>query len=409
MLRILKNKRQLFLVIAGIAVLLAVLCGIGIYNMPEKRLNRHLEMANKYLEEANYEQAIVEFDKVIAIDPMSAAAYIGKAEAYEGLGDYNMAIETLEAGLEKIYENTDIRKKLVDLYLSELEKEKTGENYEGELKIYDRLLKLTANDERVVNGLCECLNSYIAILMKEEKYDKIRELAEKYESVAINVDFASILARMQEIEAYRKLVKGILGHIAFSCSEENYDDVFQLMQSEEYEAFLAKLDELPDTYGIETEYGKIGIYKVDSELYGNYMIYYGDYENNQRQGSGVWLGYYDNNNYMAKGTWEDDVPQGEFLVREWSNILAEDVVYRVISGNVQDGLWNGDVLWKFEMADKENTYPVAFDNGRWVMIREDEDEWVVSEGTLERGKEDSVLIVEKGKELVKKGIVGFEK
>lgn len=408
-MKILKNKKRMFPIIAGMAVLLTVFCGSGIYNMPENRLNRHLEMANKYLEETNYEQAIVEFDKVIAIDPMSTAAYIGKAEAYVGLNDYDMAIETLEVGYGRALENVDIKKKLVELYIDVVEKGNENADYESELLIYDRLLELAADDERVINGLCECLNFYIAILMDEEKYDKIRELAEKYEFAAVNVDFVSILASIQEIEEYRALVKGILSRIAFSCSEENYDDVFQLMQSEEYEAFLAKIDELPDTYGMETEYGRIGIYKVDSELYGNYMIYYGDYENGQRQGTGVWLGYKNNNNYMAKGTWEGDVPQGEFVVREWSNILDEDVVYRVISGNIQDGLWDGAVLWKFEKTSVEETFPVTFNNGIWVALRIDEEDgnWIVSEDTLERGKEGGTLHIEKEKQSLKVGIVGF--
>ena len=407
--KILKNRKRMFLIIAGIAVLLAILCGIGIYNIPENRLNRHLEMANKYLEETNYEQAIVEFDKVIAIDPMSAAAYIGKAEAYVGLNDYDSAIETLEVGFSRTPEDVDIKKKLVELYIDEAEQKNGSADYEDELTIYDRLLELAADDERVINGLCECLNLYIAILMDEEKYDKIRELAEKYESVAVNVDFVSILARIQEIEEYRAVVKGILSRIALFCSNESYEDVFQLMQSEEYEAFLAKIDELPDTYGMETEYGRIGFYKVDSELYGNYMIYYGDYENGQRQGTGVWLGYKNNNNYMAKGTWEGDVPQGEFEVREWSNILAGDVVYRVISGNVHEGLWDGAVLWKFERAGEEESFPVTFNDGIWVTLRIDEDDggWIVSEGTLESGKEDGILCIEKEKQSQKEGIVGF--
>lgn len=88
-------------VIAVVAVIvLAVTAGIVIYDTPEKRLARQLDLGNRYLEEQNYEQAIVAFDLAIAIDPKSAEAYLGKAEAYIGLEDTGQALATLERGYE---------------------------------------------------------------------------------------------------------------------------------------------------------------------------------------------------------------------------------------------------------------------------------------------------------------------
>ena len=88
-------------IIGAIAVvLIALVAGIGIYNSPNNRLSRQLDLGNRYLEEQNYEQAIVEFDKAIEIDPMCVDAYLGKAEAYIGLGDLQSALDTLQAGYE---------------------------------------------------------------------------------------------------------------------------------------------------------------------------------------------------------------------------------------------------------------------------------------------------------------------
>lgn len=81
-----------------IVILLAIIIGISIYNSPSNRLSRQLNLGQRCLEEQNYEQAIVEFDKAIAIDPMSVEAYLGKAQAYEGLGDIDMVLQTLEEG-----------------------------------------------------------------------------------------------------------------------------------------------------------------------------------------------------------------------------------------------------------------------------------------------------------------------
>ena len=94
------NKKKWGIIGAVAVVLIAFIIGISIYNMPANRLSRQLDLGNRYLEEMNYEQAIVEFDKAIAIDPMSVEAYLGKAQAYEGMGDIDMAMQTLEKGYE---------------------------------------------------------------------------------------------------------------------------------------------------------------------------------------------------------------------------------------------------------------------------------------------------------------------
>lgn len=57
-----------------------------------------LDLGQKYLLDGNYEQAIVEFNKVIEIDTKNVDAHLGLAEAYTKLGDYDKAIDALEQG-----------------------------------------------------------------------------------------------------------------------------------------------------------------------------------------------------------------------------------------------------------------------------------------------------------------------
>jgi len=59
-----------------------------------------LNLGEKYLQELDYEQALVQFLAVIDIKPMNARAYLGAAEAYIALGDTDAAIAVLEQGLE---------------------------------------------------------------------------------------------------------------------------------------------------------------------------------------------------------------------------------------------------------------------------------------------------------------------
>lgn len=74
----------------------------------------HLDLGQKYLLDGNYEQAIVEFNRVIEIDPKNVEAYIGLADAYAALGDYESAIEALERGIAET-DSDELRAKLEEI------------------------------------------------------------------------------------------------------------------------------------------------------------------------------------------------------------------------------------------------------------------------------------------------------
>lgn len=118
-----KVKKFLPAIIVAAVVLLALLAGLGIYNTPENRLRRTLDLGNKYLEEQNYEQAALAFEQAIAIDDRCLEAYAGGVKAYLGTGDMESAREfydrtlTMLSGLDEAFlaENMDVA---VELYLA---------------------------------------------------------------------------------------------------------------------------------------------------------------------------------------------------------------------------------------------------------------------------------------------------
>ena len=87
------------------------------------RVSHGLKLAERYLSEQNYRQAVIEFLNVLEIEPMNVDAYLGLADAYIGLGDADKAIEALQNGAERT-DSIKIRQKLAELYLSEKEYEK---------------------------------------------------------------------------------------------------------------------------------------------------------------------------------------------------------------------------------------------------------------------------------------------
>jgi tetratricopeptide (TPR) repeat protein len=67
-----------------------------------------LDLGEKYLRELDYEQAIVQFTKLIEIEPKNARAYTGLADAYTALGRTDEAIAILERGLAELPDNAEI-------------------------------------------------------------------------------------------------------------------------------------------------------------------------------------------------------------------------------------------------------------------------------------------------------------
>ena len=74
-----------------------------------------LQLADRYLKEMNYEQAIVEFRKILEIEPKNVDAYIGLAEAYAALGDNDKAIEVLKEAQRNVDNNQRIEDKLAEI------------------------------------------------------------------------------------------------------------------------------------------------------------------------------------------------------------------------------------------------------------------------------------------------------
>ena len=95
-----------FVVLAAIIVVVIVLSG-GTTERPLS-VQELLEVAERYLLEGNYEQALVEFIRVIEVDPMEPRGYTGAAEAYVELDRIDDALDVLHQGLGVLPDNPEI-------------------------------------------------------------------------------------------------------------------------------------------------------------------------------------------------------------------------------------------------------------------------------------------------------------
>ena len=108
------DKKRIGIIAAIVACLciLAIEAIVVVGSNGDRKLNAQLKLADRYLDELDYEAAIAAYEAAIEIEPRCEAAYLGMAEAYKALGEYEKALETLETGYdatgsEKIQEALD--------------------------------------------------------------------------------------------------------------------------------------------------------------------------------------------------------------------------------------------------------------------------------------------------------------
>ena len=114
-----KMNKKLLVGVAIIAALIVV-ATFSVFApkvIEAKRIEKQLNLGEKYLTELNYEQAEAAYLAVIEIDPRNVDAYLGLAEVYIAQGEYEKAEEILKSALEKLGEDAEdsvceIQKKL---------------------------------------------------------------------------------------------------------------------------------------------------------------------------------------------------------------------------------------------------------------------------------------------------------
>ena len=87
-----KKNKTFLLALITIAIIAIILVAIFLPKMKSNKLQQQLSLGEKYLQELDYENAIVAFEKAIMIDPKSEDAYLCLADVYIALQDYHATL-----------------------------------------------------------------------------------------------------------------------------------------------------------------------------------------------------------------------------------------------------------------------------------------------------------------------------
>ncbi len=412
------------LVIAGIVIGILLALGIGagvIYarNTPERRLERQLELGQKYLEEMDYEQAVAAYRAALEIDPRSTEAYLGGIRACDGMGDgagleefYAQALsaveelepEQLEAQLENVVqivvyadkaypeapeqavaalergheltgENAQVTDALVDGYLNLAELLQTEKDYEGELSLYDTILELRPENETALEQRKDRVEEYLEELIAGGELDKAQEFIDKYKDVVSDVDFEGYTEQVttgrEVLQARDTMMKKLYGFMTAG----DYPACAEVDGSEEARGVVEALEGQSCLYteeGRVTDYtGKaVGLHPFGGDENGNYgyYFYYGDYVDGRQEGQGTYFISGSNYYELYEGSWQGGKPNGSGTFTRYERESEEEeygsYYVKEEKGTFRDGVYDGTFAVSLKGYDGE-TYTGSFtaDNG----------------------------------------------
>lgn len=367
------------------------LIAIGVYNMPTQKIARQMSLGYQYLENQQYEEAIVAFSNAIAIDEKCLEAYVAGIEAYKNTDKteemqlfYDNALEvtqsldaevlaqnqtnvnTLYLSVDEVYENDnekavhvledgivlsggneEVKKELIEQY-KELAKEYTQkEQYAESLAVYDKLFQMGEKDEALLKELEDCLTQNVELLVKDKKFEEAKALVEKYKNADDKIQTEELTALIEEKEKIEAENIVFMQKIYDLMAAEDYSTMQEVDDSEETDTFVARMEEESYIYIPEDNTGLngmgAGVYRYDEDAY---YFFYGNYVNGERTGQGSsFVSWEAGSGYITfTGEWQKDAPNGHGEVEYVGKLKGSRESYKEIrDGNLKNGLWDGHV------------------------------------------------------------------
>ena len=257
-----KRKRLagLAVLLLAIAMLLAA-CATGATDTAEK-----IELGQKYLTELNYTEAVAAFTEVIKMDPSNIEAYMGRAEAYKCLeqyddakADYTTAIEKTDempytqaqayAGRAEVYDLTDETEAAesdCSAAITLLDEDGVGEK--------ENIAQALIRELRI-----RVLQFHAEVCMKLGLYDKAAEDYEKLAELGVNMseDAAADSSQQEAVSAD--------GAYVWTYTDENGTTTKALLNIRPGSKELGGVVDYPPDMGSDDVAVMITYYKMQAE------------------------------------------------------------------------------------------------------------------------------------------------
>ncbi|SDZ96053.1 TPR repeat-containing protein [Oribacterium sp. KHPX15] len=291
-----------------------------------QKIQKQLEIGNKFLADLEFEQAILSFNKVIDIDPKNIDAYRGLGDAYYGeikdASDYN-TIDMLYLNSTKNYGI------IIDLI-----NDGTGTTTND--------ISLEEISKNVQEILLELYCEWSELAIKEGDSDHAVNILKDGYTILGNDELLEKSQTISNIREVEKIVEDL----------DITSEGFNILDSGNVDKIIALTDMFNGKY-ISCENGNgFGLYKID----GSYYLFCGSFEKGLREGPGLLvLIVNDGNDTYVKCEWKEDVPYGR---AEYYNGSSSEEFY----GNFQliNGLYDGEGTYVFNPELPEYSTKMIF-------------------------------------------------
>lgn len=420
----LKKKKTGLIVAICVVVVLAL--GAGAYFLfftPEKRYERKMDVAEKAMTDSNYEEAVTAYEAALGIFDdrvpamnglLSAQISAGESDgARENFTEFRTTITGFDADkvtensedivtfyeyADDLYSDTDslidaykegynltndngLKKNLVTAYVDRADA-MDNSDYENKIAAYGDALDLDSTNESALSGRKACAYAVLDDMMDAQQYDQAESFINTYADSMSDVDFSSYTEKIESERALMTARHDLMEQVISLMSASDYAGMMDVDGSDNASTVVANMD--GDSYvyatdGYDSSYtGKAaGVYTYSTLLSSGYYFYYGDYENGVRSGQGTMFVKMDGYNqaYLVyEGAWSNDKPNGAGTETSVNEDAGDELVTVTRSGNLVDGLFDGEVTVSLVSNDEEygGTYTGTFtaSNGDAPDIRE---------------------------------------
>lgn len=225
-----KNKKRLGILLLVLALLLALAgASLAWFTGEYNSYSRRVALAARYLEQEDYDRAVLSYQQAIQLRPEEAEAYRGLAEVYRTRGQNLLAQSVLRTGIDRtgsarltqILETIAASDGSGAAVADAAESAKAGEGAVLNLQLLNLLGNSTYNDHRIRSGIestemtgpDECavrVNGIPAVLTYRDDLDRVggQPTADSYPAQAVLDDLSVLFGGAQSISASELSAQG---------------------------------------------------------------------------------------------------------------------------------------------------------------------------------------------------------
>lgn len=171
-------------------------------------------------------------------------------------------------------------------------------------------LECAKNEKDIKDYLLRVVEDYAMALKNSQEYDKATELIKWLQQVRGDNSLSVILTEIEEVKVADEQLQGLIETLNGYFEADDIAGIKELMLSDGYQKAVSKFNTVFYSSNVKNGDSINGKGTAIYNVYGNKYVYYGDFVNGKREGSGLW--YYISRGTLAKFNleWKNNLPNG---------------------------------------------------------------------------------------------------